>query len=197
MKYLIISALFILGCGSANTDSELYWGRLNSSQPTLAEAKNLMLCGSDVLLRKTTNDAIWEWNNARGVHHSLTTQDNCSYRYQYESSLKVAFANCAPRVVGYHTQSGNHHDIYICNITRRVDWKKVMIHEVGHALVGACDTYSPSNPGRIEFHPNCDQYLRTTAQRSVMNGLSANSPENLTADDIAYARWVQRRLDIR
>lgn len=190
MKYLIISALFILGCGSANTDSELYWGRLNSSQPTFINAKTMMVCGPTEL-RKVANDALWEWNNARGVHHRLMTAVACDRRRLYDGSAKLSFGSCPANVVGYHTQSGNHHDITVCNGVSSVHWFKVMAHELGHAY-GLCDQYAPGNASQIVFHPNCGWPRSSSAARSIMGGLYQGSPSQLTQDDIQGIKYLQK-----
>jgi hypothetical protein len=196
MKKLLVLALLLLSCDSPNSSpSELNWGALSGvdRSQTFLVATTMLICGNASLI-PVANNALWEWNNARGVHHTLFTSPYCDRRREYSASVKVAFGNCNRGVVGYHTQSGNHHDVTLCNGLDRSYWQRVMLHEVGHAAVGACDTYVPGNAAMIAFHPNCHPYLRTTALRSVMNGLSADSPSQLTADDIAYARWAQRNL---
>jgi hypothetical protein len=191
MKKLLSFVLLFLSCDSPSSPSELNWGALdgfNRSQTFLA-ATTLLICG-DQQLRPVANNALWEWNNARGVHHRLFTSPYCERRREYSASVKVGFGSCNRGVVGYHTQSGNHHDITICNGVQMSYWPKVMVHESGHSL-GLCDQYSPGFAAQIAFHPNCGWPRSTTPARSVMGGLYEGSPSQLTADDRAGIKALQ------
>jgi hypothetical protein len=183
--------LLLVSCGASN-GSRVQWGALDdfNKKETFLAAETLLICGHDKL-RPVANDAIWEWNNARGQNHRLTNWASCDNRILYDASVKVGFGYCEPYVVGYHTQDGNHHDITICNGVNKIYWFKVMAHEIGHAY-GLCDQYDPSDAGRIVFHPNCGWPRSTAPQRSIMGGLYQGSPDTLTDDDRAGIRFLSR-----
>jgi hypothetical protein len=187
----IFAALILSSCGVAN-ESSIQWGALRGFDKrfTLLAANTLLLCG-DVQLRSVANNALWEWNNARGRHHRLTSSASCASRYRYDASVNVAFNYCNPNVVGYHTQDGNHHNITVCYAAQSSAWRRVLTHELGHGF-GLCDQYAAGNASQIAFHANCGWPRSARAERSVMGGLYAGSPEWLTADDVAGIRALSQ-----
>ena len=190
MKHLLAS-LLLVSCG-ASQSADVSWGALRNFNPqnTLLAADTLLICG-DGRLRPVANNALWEWNYARGVYHDVYAEWSCQYRYYYDASLYVKFAACSPNVVGYRSQWNNHHDITICNAATQSNWQKVMTHEIGHGF-GLCDQYAAGNAGQIVFHANCGWPRSTTSARSVMGGLYDGSPAQLTPDDIAGIRALSR-----
>lgn len=190
MKKTLLACILLSGCGN-NSESQVNWGRLANGGPSFIEANTLLICG-DSNLRKVANDALWEWNFARGKRHALASYPSCLNKRNYEASLEVLIARCAPNVVGWHTQGGNHHVVAICQSAQTDVWRRVMLHEIGHAF-GLCDQYSPGNAGQIEFHPNCGWPRSILPARSIMGGLYSGSPSELTPDDVAGIRFLQGR----
>lgn len=191
MKRVIAILLFASACGAPEThpSSQIQWGVLRGAAATFRSARTLLICG-DGALRPVGNDALWEWNNARGRHHSMVNSPSCAPRYRFDASLRVVSQPCSAGVAGFHTQSGNHHDITICAGVPRANWIRVMLHEVGHAF-GLCDQYSPGNSSQIAFHSNCGWPRSNRPARSVMGGLYSGSPEALTPDDVLGIKYLQ------
>lgn len=188
MGKISFAVLLFSGCGN-HADSQINWGRLANAGPSFIEANTLLICG-DTKLRKQANDALWEWNHARGKSHILANFPSCIKKKNYDASLEVLLSRCAPNVVGWHTQSGNHHVVAICQAAQTNVWRWVMLHEIGHAF-GLCDQYNPGNARQIVFHPNCGWPRSRAPARSVMGGLYAGSPSELTQDDIDGIRFLQ------
>jgi hypothetical protein len=194
---------FLVACSDIKSSgSELEWGALdgiNFSQTFLA-AKTILLCGTEATdgLLQLANNAMWEWDHASGKTHQVYQAWTCQYRRDYNGSVKVAFGDCPSLTVGYHTQTGNHHNITICDKNvRSYAWQGIMTHEIGHAW-GLCDQYAPSNAAKIAFHPNCDKRIRSDSpQRSVMGGLYQGSPSVPTKDDITGIRTLKYLYDSR
>lgn len=207
LPLLLVSILGPLACGEkagkVGETSDLMYGFLNNKTASLLTLKpgdKVLVCGTQQEnLRELAFVSVKKWSEASGRANLVVEQnESCTNRKQYAASIAVAYngSNCQGNILGYHSQSGQHHDIVSCPLAKSSQGPATMLHEVGHAW-GLCDQYDENNAARITFHDNCQsQYKSAAAARSIMGGGYQNSPNGLTEDDFLGIRIGACRPDI-